>query len=555
MRIRTLMAMVGLLFMVAPAVVVAQVTASPEQIDSAATALAEAERVGAPIYAKELYDEANWRLRFARENETNRNRSSRHEARLRAIEARYAAEAATARAEWVRAVNDATALRTEIQRLGGTVPALNLDTDDIGARGTTLQEKVDLAEIAIARARAAGADAFAGAELREGDGRLETARKILRAQSQNTAAEHLAFITEMSARRAYYRARMRDVETVMPGLKLERTRLAQIAGERAAADERLRRSAAEREAADLRARLEAESRRQLELDRAARLAAEQQLDILMRQYEGARTTAEIEALRRQVEQQQAALRDMQQRELRSEEAFGDEIARLRQTLERERVEGRLGAQALAEREADMTRQQAELDRVRRERAGEEQRRLELQRAHDEAIRRAQQRIQETEAEVGQLKQQVVEERAKAQLATAEAERLRLEQELQKIAQTRTESRGLVVTLPGIYFATGQSTLTPGARNVLQKITEQLRGNDRVRVMIEGHTDSVGSAESNQALSLRRAEAVRDALAGFGMPSAAITVSGRGEDVPVATNATAAGRQQNRRVELIITETN
>jgi outer membrane protein OmpA-like peptidoglycan-associated protein len=94
-------------------------------------------------------------------------------------------------------------------------------------------------------------------------------------------------------------------------------------------------------------------------------------------------------------------------------------------------------------------------------------------------------------------------------------------------------------------------LKVGARNTLARIADQLRINDQLAVTIEGHTDSVGSDATNQVLSEKRAAAVRDYLVSRGIATDRMTVTGLGETTPVATNDTAAGRQQNRRVELII----
>ena len=129
----------------------------------------------------------------------------------------------------------------------------------------------------------------------------------------------------------------------------------------------------------------------------------------------------------------------------------------------------------------------------------------------------------------------------------------MEAELARLASTKREARGLVVTLPGIFFDTGKSALKPGAKNTLAKIATQLKGSDAVRIAVEGHTDSVGDDEKNMQLSEKRAEAVRDYLVSSGLGSDRITASGKGEADPVATNKTAAGRQQNRRVELVITQ--
>jgi len=168
-------------------------------------------------------------------------------------------------------------------------------------------------------------------------------------------------------------------------------------------------------------------------------------------------------------------------------------------------------------------------------------------------------MQAQQQQATQLQQQSAQqaaelEKTKAELATREAEarELRMQQELARIAATKNDQRGLVVTLPGIFFDTGKSTLKAGAKNTLAKIAEQLKGDSDVRVAIEGHTDSVGSDEKNQQLSEKRANAVRDYLVSSGVPADRVTATGKGEADPVASNKTAAGRLQNRRVELVIT---
>jgi len=130
----------------------------------------------------------------------------------------------------------------------------------------------------------------------------------------------------------------------------------------------------------------------------------------------------------------------------------------------------------------------------------------------------------------------------------------MENELARIAATKREPRGFVVTLSsGVFFDVGKSTLKKGAQATLNRIAEQLKLNPDIKVVVEGHTDSTGTAEKNQQLSEKRAQAVRDFLVNAGVPADRVTAVGRGEDQPIATNKTAAGRQQNRRVELVITE--
>lgn len=112
-------------------------------------------------------------------------------------------------------------------------------------------------------------------------------------------------------------------------------------------------------------------------------------------------------------------------------------------------------------------------------------------------------------------------------------------------------RGVVVTLGDVLFATGSAELQSGASNNLDKLVKFLNQYPERRVQIEGHTDNVGSAEYNQGLSQRRADSVRYYLVRQGIASHRISTSGVGMERPVANNDTATGRQQNRRVEIII----
>lgn len=117
--------------------------------------------------------------------------------------------------------------------------------------------------------------------------------------------------------------------------------------------------------------------------------------------------------------------------------------------------------------------------------------------------------------------------------------------------SRREARGEVFTLAGDAFASGAATLTEGARATVAAVGAYLQALPGSRVRVEGHTDSQGAAAANQALSERRAGAVRDALRAAGVEAGRIEVAGLGASRPLADNATAAGRARNRRVELVI----
>jgi len=144
-----------------------------------------------------------------------------------------------------------------------------------------------------------------------------------------------------------------------------------------------------------------------------------------------------------------------------------------------------------------------------------------------------------------------------QLAAADAEVLRekarigtLEAQLRELNAKQTD-RGMVVTLGDVLFESGQSQLlAAGTRNVV-KLADFLKRNPQQTALIEGYTDSVGSANSNFELSEQRANAVKVALLNMGVAVERLRIRAHGEDDPTASNSTAAGRQLNRRVEIVL----
>jgi len=115
------------------------------------------------------------------------------------------------------------------------------------------------------------------------------------------------------------------------------------------------------------------------------------------------------------------------------------------------------------------------------------------------------------------------------------------------------ARGLVVTLGDVLFDTGQAQMRAGGIRGVQKLADVLKEFPQRNVLVEGFTDSTGDSGYNQGLSDRRAQAVRAALLDSGIGAERITNRGYGETFPVATNATASGRQLNRRVEIVVSE--
>ena len=142
--------------------------------------------------------------------------------------------------------------------------------------------------------------------------------------------------------------------------------------------------------------------------------------------------------------------------------------------------------------------------------------------------------------------------ASAQAQSAEDRAKALERELADLKGKKTD-RGVVVTLGDVLFDTGKATLKPGAYATIERLATVLKEDTSRKVMIEGHTDSVGSDEYNQALSERRAQSVQAALFERGVDASQISTVGKGESTPVANNDSPVGRQQNRRVELVFQE--
>lgn len=156
--------------------------------------------------------------------------------------------------------------------------------------------------------------------------------------------------------------------------------------------------------------------------------------------------------------------------------------------------------------------------------------------------------QRAQSEAARAQQQAQAATSQAQAATSQVQQL--QQELAALQAKQTD-RGLVLTLGDVLFETGKADLRPGALKNLYPLVTFLQKYPERRVVIEGHTDSVGSDAYNLDLSQHRADAVRDFLLQNGVNAAQMSTRGYGKASPVASNDTAEGRQQNRRVELII----
>jgi outer membrane protein OmpA-like peptidoglycan-associated protein len=178
-----------------------------------------------------------------------------------------------------------------------------------------------------------------------------------------------------------------------------------------------------------------------------------------------------------------------------------------------------------------------------------QRELVAQKQRSEADRAR--NAQKTEAELVQAREQLASE-AQARQAAEQRAKDAMDRLSAANAAVKQEPRGTVITLQGnVLFASGKSVLLPGAQSSLNQVADALKDQSDKKILVEGHTDSTGSADMNMQLSQARAQSVSTYLVSRGLPSDQVTAQGFGPSRPVADNATAEGRANNRRVEIVI----
>ena len=355
------------------------------------------------------------------------------------------------------------------------------------------------AENAVQIARLAGADRYASDTFNKALIDLQNAQGFL-------IKNHNRKQSETNAREA---AQMAEDARIITFRKI---RDEELANERAAAAQREADERAKAEQAAEQARLEQQRRAQAEAQRQAAQEAQQK-----------------------AEAQRQAAEEAQQR-----------------AAEQARLEQQRRAQAEAQRQTAEEAQQradAAATRAARERA-------EADAAKADAIE--QQKVLQAKAEQAHLNEEAAERArlaAEQQSQKAEAEkaqlRERLRQQLNAILETQETARGLIVNISDVLFDFNKYTLQPGAREKMAKVSGILLSYPGLKIQLEGHTDSIGSDDYNLKLSQQRADAVRDYLVAQGVPNATVTATGLGKTTPVASNDTAAGRQRNRRVDMVV----
>lgn len=211
--------------------------------------------------------------------------------------------------------------------------------------------------------------------------------------------------------------------------------------------------------------------------------------------------------------------------------------------------------AAAAKERDFIRLNQRTNEANQATANAQQAQLAAQMAQQDAAQ-AQAKAEQAQRNTQDAQRVAEEERAKTAAAQARTAQLeaQLEAQLAALAAKKTE-RGMIITLGDVLFGTDKSNLTADGMRSAQKLADVLTQNPSRTVLVEGFTDSTGSANHNQELSTRRAAAVRDALMQMGIASQRISVRGYGADYPAAGNDSAAGRQLNRRVEIVLSDAN
>jgi len=276
-------------------------------------------------------------------------------------------------------------------------------------------------------------------------------------------------------------------------------------------------------------------------------------------YRQKQNRATVEAAAKEAVETAEEARLMAVKKKAEDEAAGEAAAR--------EAKARADADAEAKRrnDAEIARAQAEEARAAAEQAKAEAEKMKQEAmAAAEEAQAAKAAAEKAQAEAVAQQQVLAAEADKAKASAAQAENLRqqaekekqelrarLLQQLNSVLATRDSARGLIANMSDVLFRSGSVDLLPAARERLAKVSGIVLAYPSLHVSIEGHTDSVGSDEYNQDLSERRAQSVRDYFVRGGIPAGTVDARGFGKAEPVASNETPEGRQQNRRVELVL----
>ncbi|MBS0166937.1 MAG: OmpA family protein [Nitrospira sp.] len=380
------------------------------------------------------------------------------------------------------------------------------------------------ARLALQDAKSAHADKRATRSYDTAAANLDIANKSWEKEHDASAILHQARLAEGEARKAQYIA---EAQTAEENLRRE-------------TDRKTRNAIALRDAEIMMLRKKGQEE---ELERMTALARAQERALLDAQEKQAaeRARAEREITRLREGQEQFAAQAAERA------AAENEAARLREEQEKRAALAAEQARAeQAEREVARLREQQEIQTAQAaERAAAEK---EAARLREEQEKRAALAAEQARAE--QAEREVMKLRAEHDKTRAE-----LTATLSRLTKVREEARGVVITLPGnIYFNVNQADVKPAMQMQVAKIAKTLAAVPDQYLLIEGHTDSDGSSESNLKLSESRARSVQKILLVGGIMAERMEIRGYGESNPIADNSTSAGKAQNRRVEIVLVPT-
>ena len=245
--------------------------------------------------------------------------------------------------------------------------------------------------------------------------------------------------------------------------------------------------------------------------------------------------------------------DEETRRRHNAEATTADAVRQRDDANSQNRDAQTTAQQATDAQAHAEHERNEAERRNRDAQATAQQATDAQAAAERDRNDAQQGQRAAEADSDRNRAAAASSDTQLQQAVRDREELRtrLLQQFNLILETRDTARGLVVNMSDVLFDSGKYTLRPLAREKLAKISGIVLGYPSLKLAVEGNTDSVGTEAFNQQLSEKRAEGVRSYLTQQGVPESSTTATGFGKTRPIASNDTSEGRQQNRRVELVV----
>ena len=303
----------------------------------------------------------------------------------------------------------------------------------------------------------------------------------------------------------------------------------------------------DRRAAERQASMDAQARSQMQADDATRLRQQAQADAARAQEDAARAQSDAASAQADKAASQAASAN-------AVSAAEADAARAQADMAANQT---TSATALSAAQADAARAQADMaanqttSATALSAAQADAARAQADQAANQAASASALSAAQAAAERSRLAAEQAQQGERQAVSDKAAMRAQLSEQLNKVLQTRDSARGLIVSMSDVLFDTGRYSLKPGAREKLAKVAGILLAYPTLNIEVGGYTDNVGGDSMNQTLSENRAGSVRDYLVQAGVATNSVSARGFGNTLPVASNENASGRQENRRVELLV----